>query len=63
MGGRRSAPAAPAPRPAPVSVAAVAEPEAPSEALRRKRIAEGRAAGATTVGGDDTGATKTLLGN
>lgn len=62
MGGSRPAPAvqtqalAPAPEPDPV-----AEPA--SEALRRKRIAEGRAASATTDGGDDTGATKTLLGN
>tara|TARA_R110002074_G_scaffold82132_2_gene183695 strand:+ start:49 stop:234 length:186 start_codon:yes stop_codon:yes gene_type:complete len=60
MGGfiRRSAPApAPPPPPAPVAKA-----EAPSAAVRRKRLAEGRAGVQSTVGGDNTGVTKTLLG-
>ena len=57
FGGRRSAPA-PAPRAAPVK-----KKEAPSEAVRRKRLAEGRSGIQTTVGGDNTGTTKTLLGS
>ena len=62
MGGfiRRSAPA-PAPPPPPVVTVAKKE-EAPSAAVRRKRLAEGRSGTQTTVGGDNTGVTKTLLG-
>jgi|TARA_R110000824_G_scaffold302679_1_gene490446 hypothetical protein len=56
FGGRRSAPA-PAPRPP------VKKKEAPPEAVRRKRLAEGRSGIQTTVGGDNTGTTKTLLGS
>jgi|DEB0MinimDraft_6_1074348.scaffolds.fasta_scaffold19020_3 hypothetical protein len=58
MGGSRPAPA-PAPPPAPV----VEKKEDPSEVLRRKRIAEGRASGSTTGEGDGGSATKRLLGN
>tara|TARA_R110002012_G_scaffold266801_1_gene450418 strand:+ start:734 stop:928 length:195 start_codon:yes stop_codon:yes gene_type:complete len=63
MGGfiRRSAPA-PAPPPPPPPAPVVAKAEAPSAALRRKRLAEGRAGIQSTVGGDNTGVTKTLLG-
>lgn len=58
MGGG-SARAAPAPAPAPV----VEKKEDPGEAVRRKRLAEGRASGSSTTGGEESGATKTLLGN
>ena len=61
MGGRRSAPApAPAPAPPPATVTKV--PDA-AEALRRRRIAEGRTEIVTTEDTDNTGATKKLLGN
>lgn len=56
----------PAPTPAPAAPPVVAEAAAPSaaEALRRKRRAEGRtAATVTAMGGDNTGATKVLLGS
>jgi hypothetical protein len=56
-GGRPSAPA-PAPLAPPPKRA-----EAPSEALRRKRIAEGRADISSTGDVEETRATKKLLGN
>lgn len=59
MGGSRPAPA-PAPAPAPV---VVKKEEDPSEILKRKRIAEGRAIGSSTGDGEGSSATKQLLGN
>jgi hypothetical protein len=57
MGGSR--PSAPAPAPAPPPKKA----EPPSEALRRRRIAEDRADIISTGDVDETRATKKLLGN
>lgn len=62
MGGVFSKPKqAPAPAPAPAAVTAEKAPD-PGEAVRRKRIADGRAGVQSTVGGDSGAATKTLLG-
>jgi hypothetical protein len=59
MGGSRPSAPAPAPAPAPSTKKA----EAPSEALRRKRIAEDRTDIISIGDAEETGATKKLLGN
>jgi len=56
--------ATPAPAPAPVLASEPTTASAPaSDAVRRKRLAEGRTDITSTTGGDNTGATKVLLGN
>ena len=62
MGGSRPAPAyAPAPAPAPAAAVKKAEPA--SEALRRRRLAEGRTGIVSTDSDEDNiKATKKLLG-
>jgi len=63
VGGFMGGGSAPAPQPAPAPAPVVEKKEDPGEAVRRKRLAEGRASGSSTTGGEESGATKTLLGN
>ena len=62
MGGFKPSPA-PAPAPAPAAPVGVFKRKGTAgDALRRKRIAEGRTGIVSTDGGDGTWATKKLLG-